>query len=121
MEPGSEIRTEAELTLRPLSYFEVSVSSDWIRQTIDRTGEAVFDGMTYATALHLQVTRSLFLNTRLFGETRENQYNFDFLIGYYFGAGNIIQLSYKKSERTEDFIREGGRSYTLKLSYLLRL
>jgi len=121
VEPGSEIRTEAELTLRPLSYFEVSVSSDWIRQTIDRTGEAVFDGMTYATALHLQVTRSLFLNTRLFGETRENQYNFDFLIGYYFGAGNIIQLSYKKSAKTEGVSREGGHSITLKLSYLLRI
>ncbi len=121
VERGLEISTEAELTLRPLSYFEVSLSSDWVRQTIDRTKEAVFDGMTYATALHLQVTRSLFLNTRLFGETRENQYNFDFLIGYYFGAGNIIQLSYKKSAKTEGVSREGGHSITLKVSYLLRI
>lgn len=121
VEPGSEIRAEAELILRPLSYFEVSVCSDWIRQTIDRTGEAVFDGITYATSLHLQITRSLFLNTRLFGETRENQYNFDFLVGYYFGAGNVIQLSYKKSTRTEGILGEGGHSITLKLSYLFRI
>ena len=120
-EPGSEIRTEAELTLRPLSYFEWSFSSDWLKQTIDRTGETVFDGITYATSLHLQVTRSLFLSTRLLGETRENQYNLDFLVGYYFGAGNIIQLSYKKNARTEDLLREGGYSITLKVSYLLRL
>lgn len=121
VESGYEIRTEAEVTLRPFSYFEWSFASDWIRQTIARTGEAVFDGMTYATSLHLQVTRSLFLSTRLFGETRDDQYNFDFLIGYYFGAGNIIQLSYKKSAKTEGLLREGGHSITLKVSYLLRI
>jgi hypothetical protein len=121
VESGSQMRTEAELTLRPLSYFEWSVSSNWVKQTIDRNGETVFDGMTYATALHLQVTRSLFLSTRLFGETRDDQYSLDFLVGYYFGAGNIIQLSYKKSARTEDLLREGGHSITLKVSYLLRI
>ncbi|MDH5385553.1 MAG: carbohydrate binding family 9 domain-containing protein [Candidatus Aminicenantes bacterium] len=121
VESGSQMRTEAELTLRPLSYFEWSVSSNWVKQTIDRNGETVFDGMTYATALHLQVTRSLFLSTRLFGETRDDQYSLDFLVGYYFGAGNIIQLSYKKSVRTEDLLREGGHSITLKVSYLLRI
>ncbi len=121
VEAGREIRSEAEVTLRPLSYFEWSFSSNWIRQTIDRTGEKVFDGITYATGLHYQVTRSLFLSTWLKGETRENQYNFDFLVGYYFGAGNIIQLSYKKSARTEDNLRGGGYSITLKVSYLLRI
>jgi hypothetical protein len=121
VESGSQVSTEAELTLRPLSYFEWSVSSNWIKQTISRTGETAFDGMTYATALHLQVTHSLFFSTRLFGETRNDQYNFDFLVGYYFGAGNIIQLSYKKSAKTEGFLREGGHSITLKVSYLLRI
>lgn len=77
--------------------------------------------MTYATALHLQLTRNLFLNTRLLGETRDNQYNFDFLVGYYFGAGNVIQLSYKKGSRTENFLTEKGYSITLKVSYLLRI
>lgn len=121
VEPGSEIRTEAEVTLRPWSNFELSFSSNWIRQAIDRTGEPVFDGMTYTTGLHFQATRSLFFSTRLNGETRENQYNLDFLVGYYFGAGNIIQLSFKKNERKEGFIREGGYSITLKVSYLLRI
>jgi hypothetical protein len=121
VESGSHISAEFELTLRPLSYLEWSFSSDWIKQTLDRTGETVFDGMTYATALHLQITRNLFLNTRLFGETRDNQYNFDFLVGYYFGAGNVIQLSYKKGSRTENFLTERGYSITLKVSYLLRI
>ncbi|MGB2845515.1 MAG: DUF5916 domain-containing protein [Candidatus Aminicenantaceae bacterium] len=121
VEPGVQTSIETEVTLRPLSYFEWSVSSDWIKQTIDQTGETVFDGMTYATALHLQVTRSFFLSTRLLGETRDDQYNFDFLIGYYFGAGNIIQLSYKKSAKTVGLLREGGYSITLKVSYLLRI
>jgi len=121
VEPGFQIRTEAELTLRPRSNFEWSFSSDWVRQVIDRTGEKVFDGMTYATSLHFQITRSLFLSTRLLGETRDNQYNLDFLFGYYFGAGNIIQLSYKKSARTEGLLKEGGHSITLKVSYLLRI
>ncbi len=121
VESGSQLRTELEVTLRPLSYFEWSVSSDWTKQSMDRTGETVFDGMTYATALHFQITRSLFLSTRLFGETREDQYSLDFLVGYYFGAGNIIQLSYKKSERNEGLLREGGHSITLKVSYLLRI
>ena len=121
VEPGSQWRTEAEVTLRPFSFLEWSVSSDWIKQSYDSTGETVFDGMTYATNLHLQLTQSLFLTARLLGETRENQYNFDFLIGYYFGAGNIIQLSYKKNERKEGLERGGGHSITFKVSYLLRI
>ena len=121
VEAGSELRTEAEVTLRPLSYFEWSFSSNWIKQKIDRTGETIFDGMTYATGIHFQITRSLFVSTWLKGETLDNQYNFDFLIGYYFGAGNILQLSYKKSARTEDLLREGGHSMTFKVSYLLRI
>jgi len=121
VEPGSETSIEASLTLRPRSYLEWSFSSDWIRQVIDRTGEKLFDGMAYATSLHLQLTPSLFLSTRLFGETREDQYNFDFLVGYYFGAGNIVQLCYKKSSRTEASVKEGGHSITLKVSYLLRI
>ena len=121
VERGSHLSAEFELTLRPLSSLEWSFSSDWIKQKIDRTGETVFDGMTYATALHLQLTRNLFVNTRLFGETRDDQYNFDFLVGYYFGAGNVIQLSYKKGSRTENFLTEKGYSLTLKVSYLLRI
>jgi hypothetical protein len=121
VESGSHISAEFELTLRPLSYLEWSFSSDWIKQTIDSSGETVFDGMTYGTVLHLQLTRNLFLNTRLLGETRDNQYNFDFLVGYYFGAGNVIQLSYKKGSRTENFLTERGYSLTLKVSYLLRI
>jgi hypothetical protein len=120
-ERGSHLSAELELTLRPLSYLEWSFSSDWIKQKIDRTGETVFDGVTYGTVLHLQLTRNLFLNTRLLGETRDNQYNFDFLVGYYFGAGNVIQLSYKKGSRTENFMTEKGYSITLKVSYLLRI
>ena len=121
VEPGSEVRAELEVSLRPFSFFEWSVSGNWIKQTIDQTKESVFDGITYATSLHLQLSRSLFLSTRLLGETREDQYNLDFLVGYYFGAGNIIQLSYKSSARKEAFEREKGYSITLKVSYLLRL
>jgi len=121
VESGSQSSVEAELTLRPRSNFEWSFSGDWIRQVIDRTREKVFDGVTYTTTLHLQITRSLFLNARLLGETREDQYNLDFLVGYYFGAGNIIQLCYKKSAKTEDLLREEGYSITLKISYLLRI
>ncbi|MBP1769763.1 MAG: hypothetical protein H6P96_381, partial [Candidatus Aminicenantes bacterium] len=62
-----------------------------------------------------------FLNTRLLGETEEKQYSFDFLVGYYFGAGNIVQLAFKKSERNELLGRIGGYSITLKVSYLLRI
>ena len=119
--PGTRVSVEGQLTLRPRSNLEWSVEGDWIRQSIDATGEKVFDGLAYETALHYQVTRRLFLNTRLFGETRENQYSLDFLVGYYFGAGNIVQLSFKKSERNELLGRVGGYSVTLKVSYLLRI
>ena len=121
VEPGSQINVEASLTMRPRSNFEWSISGDWIQQVIDRTREKVFDGVTYVTSLHFQITRSLFLSTRLLGETREDQYNLDFLVGYYFGAGNIIQLSYKKSAKKEELLRKGGHSLTLKVSYLLRI
>ena len=121
VEPGSQTGVEASLKLRPRSNFEWSFGCDWIQQVIDQTGEKVFDGITYATSLHFQVTPSLFLSARLNGETVESQYNFDFLVGYYFGAGNIIQLCYKKSARKEAFLREGGDAITLKVSYLLRI
>jgi hypothetical protein len=119
--PGSQTSVEGQLVLRPRSNLEWSFEGDWIRQSVDATGEEVFNGLAYSTALHYQVTRSLFLNTQLFGETRENQYSLDFLVGYYFGAGNIVQLSLKKSERSDLFGRQSGYSMTLKVSYLLRI
>jgi hypothetical protein len=119
--PGAETNVQGQLVLRPRSNFELSAQGGWIRQTSDLTGGEVFNGLTYETALHYQLTRSLFLNTRYFGETRQNQYSLDFLVGYYFGAGNVVQLALKKSERNEFFVRVGGYSITLKVSYLLRI
>ncbi len=119
--PGGETAVEGQLVLRPRSNFEWSVQGGWIRQTSDLTGSEVFNGLTYETALHYQLTRSLFLNTRYFGETREKQYSLDFLVGYYFGAGNVVQLALKKSERNDLLGRVGGYSITLKVSYLLRI
>jgi len=119
--PGSQLSVEGQLTLRPRSNLEWSFEGDWIRQTVDATGEEAFKGLTYETALHYQLTRSLFLNARLLGETREDQYSLDFLVGYYFGAGNIVQLSLKKSERNDLLGWVGGYSITLKVSYLLRV
>ena len=119
--PGAQASVEGSLVLRPRSNFEWSLGGDWVRQSVDATGETIFDGLTYETALHFQVTPSLFLNTRLLGETREKQYNLDFLVGYYFGAGNVVQLSFKKSERSALFGQESGYSVTLKVSYLLRI
>ncbi|UCH95592.1 MAG: carbohydrate binding family 9 domain-containing protein [Candidatus Aminicenantes bacterium] len=121
VEGGIEIDLDIGVTFRPRSNLEFTTAGKWTRQTIDRTGEAVFNDLTYKTSLHYQITRSLFLNTRLQGETRNDQYNLDVLVGYYFGAGNIIQLSYKKSSRLEDMRIENGYSLTLKVSYLLRI
>jgi hypothetical protein len=119
--PGSQTRVESQLVLRPWSQFEWSFEGDWIRQTVDGSGDVPYNALSYETALHYQITRRLFLNTRLLGETDEHQYSFDFLVGYYFGAGNVVQLAFKKSERNEDLLRVGGYSLTLKVSYLLRL
>jgi hypothetical protein len=119
--PGAQTSVEGQLVLRPWSSFEWSFEGDWIRQTVDVSGEEPYNAVTYETALHYQITRRLFLNTRLLGETDEHQYSFDFLVGYYFGAGNVVQLAFKKSERNEDLLRVGGYSLTLKVSYLLRL
>jgi hypothetical protein len=119
--PGSQTTVEGQLVLAPWSNLQWSIAGDWIRQSVDETGEEVFNGLAYETALHYQITRSLFLDTRYFGETRENQYSLDFLVGYYFGAGNIVQLSFKKSERNDILGRQSGYSVTLKVSYLLRV
>ena len=119
--PGAETNVEGQLTLRPRSNLEWSVEGGWIRQTIDGTGAEIFNGLAYETALHYQLTRSLFLNTRYFGETRDRQYSLDVLVGYYFGAGNVVQLAFKKSERNDLFSRLSGYSITLKVSYLLRI
>ncbi len=121
VEPGTHMGLDGSLYFRLRSNVEFSVGCDWTRQVIDQTGEKAFDGMAYSMSFHYQLTRHLFLNTRLKGETRENQYNLDFIFGYYFGAGNIIQLVYKKSGITQDRIREGGHSIVLKVSYLLRI
>ena len=119
--PGTQTSVEGAVVLRPRSFLEWSLEGDWTRQTIDATGEEPYNAVSYETALHYQITRSLFLNTRLLGETEEKQYSFDFLVGYYFGAGNIVSLAFKKSERNEDLGRIGGYSVTLKVSYLLRI
>jgi len=119
--PGTEFSLEGSLSLRPRSNLELSFEADWINQKLSDSGQTVFDGLTYETSIHYQVTRELFLTARLLGETREDQYNFDFLIGYYFGAGNLIQLSFKQSQRKEFLVTEKGHSFTFKLSYLFRL
>ena len=119
--PGAQTTVEGGLVLRPRSNLEWSFEGDWIRQTVDATGQEPYNALSYETALHYQLTRSLFLNTRLLGETEEKQYSFDFLVGYYFGAGNIVQLAFKKSERNDVLGRIGGYSITLKVSYLLRI
>jgi len=120
--PGSETQIQGEIVLAPRSNLQWSASGGWIGQTSDATGGEIFDGLAYETALRYQLTRSLFLNARYFGETREKQYSLDFLVGYYFGAGNVVQLALKKSERNELLGPvERGYSITLKVSYLLRI
>jgi len=119
--PGAEASVEGQLVLRPRSNFEWSFEGGWIRQTIDATGEEVYNALAYETVLHYQITRSFFLNARLLGETEDNQYSFDFLAGYYFGAGNIVQLAFKKTRRNELLGAIDGYSLTLKVSYLFRL
>ena len=119
--PGSETTIEGQIVLRPKSFLEWSVEGGWVRQAVDGAAGALFDGITYQTALHYQLTRNLFLNARLFGETIEKQYSLDLLVGYYFGAGNIVQLALKKNERNDLFGRLSGYSATLKVSYLLRI
>lgn len=119
--PGRQFSVEGSLDLSPRSNIILTFGADWIRQTLAGTGETAFEGLTYETGIHFQMTRRFFLSARLLGETREDQYSFDFLAGYEFGAGNIVQLSYKKSERREDIVQEAGHSFTLKLSYLLRI
>jgi len=121
VEAGSEINMNAGLTVRPISSLELSAETGWTRQTVDQTGEKWFDGATYALALHYQLSREWFVNTRMLGETQDKQYSFDFLLGYYFGAGNIAQLTFKKSSRRFDALQESGYSLTLKISYLLRM
>jgi len=119
--PGAQTSVEGQLVLRPRSNFEWSLAGDWIRQTVDATGAEAYNALAYETAVHYQITRSFFLNARLLGETEDNQYSLDFLLGYYFGAGNIVQLAFKKSARNELLGRIDGYSLTLKVSYLLRI
>ncbi|MCR4408799.1 MAG: DUF5916 domain-containing protein [Candidatus Saccharicenans sp.] len=119
--PGSQLSLEGSISLKPRSNIELSFGADYIRQLLSATGEEVFEGLTYEASLHYQITQKLFLSTMLLGETRENQYSFDFLAGYYLGAGSIIQLSFKKSQRREFLETERGHSTTLKVSYLFRI
>jgi hypothetical protein len=121
IEGGIEMDMDVSLVFRPRSNIEVSLGGKWTHQTIDRTDETVFNGITYQANFHYQATRKLFLSSFLTGETRDGQYNLDVLIGYYFGAGNIVQLSYKKGHRLGDLQMENGYSLTLKVSYLLRI
>ncbi len=119
--PGSQFTLESSLSLRPRSNIELAFEANYIQQKLTATGEKVFDGLTYEASLHYQITHKLFLRTMLFGETREDQYSFDFLAGYYLGAGSIIQFSFKKSQRQEFIKIEKGHSATLKVSYLFRI
>ncbi|NPV82625.1 MAG: carbohydrate binding family 9 domain-containing protein [Candidatus Aminicenantes bacterium] len=119
--PGSQLSLEGSISLKPRSNIELSFGADYIRQLLSATEEEVFEGLTYEASLHYQITQKLFLSTMLLGETRENQYSFDFLAGYYLGAGSIIQLSFKKSQRREFLETERGHSTTLKVSYLFRI
>lgn len=121
VEPGRETTLETEVTLRPLDNLQLAGEIGWTRQTLDRRGQEVFDGMTYSTTLHYQVNRCLFFTSRWLGETLNDQFNLDLVAGYHFGAGNIVQLAYKKSRRDEFGRRIDAHTITLKISYLLRV
>jgi len=119
--PGMETRIESQVTLRPLGNLEWSAELGWTRQVLEIGKNTVFDGATYSSTIHYQLDRNLFLLARLLGETQNNQYNADLVAGYHFGAGNVVQLAYKKSSRNEIGQKTQAHSITLKLSYLLRL
>ncbi len=121
LENGTEKSLEAEIDLRPLSFLELSFKTGIVEQELFKNNEKIFSGTTYETSLHYQITKSLFLNTRIKGESRYDQYSLDILLGYYFGAGNIIQLSYKRRSNVISGIKEKGYSLVLKVSYLLRI
>lgn len=121
VEPGRSTSVEGSLTFRPRSDIEIETGAEYIRQEADRAGAAIFSGLTYEASLHYQVTRALFLSGRLRGESREDQYHVDLVAGYYFGAGNVAQVAYKRGSRLELGLREQGYSITAKVSYLLRL
>jgi len=119
--PGTQLDLEASFSLKPRSNVEISLGADYIQQNLTETGEKIFDGLTYNASLHYQITHQLFISTRILGETRESQYNFDLLLGYYLGAGSIAQLSFKTSRHREFIEVEKGHSTTFKVSYLLRI
>lgn len=121
LEDGIEKYLKANLSLRPLSFLELSFETEFVEQRLFKNRETVFSGTTYEASLHYQITKSLFFNTRIKGESRYDQYNLDVLLGYYFGAGNIVQLIYKRSSRGIHELKEGGYSIALKASYLLRI
>ena len=120
IEPGHELHAGGSVTFRPRSHIEVETDASWVRQTVDGTGAVVFSGLTYTTSLHYQVTRALFFSSRMQGETRESQYSVDAVAGYYFGAGNVFQVTYKKGSRVNEAVRERGDAITAKVSYLFR-
>ena len=79
---SSNLDLDLSVTFRPRSNVEFSMGIDWTRQIIDRTKKIAFEGFTYQGHLHYQITRQLFLSSRLKGESRDDQYNLDILFFY---------------------------------------
>ena len=63
VEAGIETDLDVSMIFRPRSNIEFSIGGKWTRQTIDRTDETAFNGITYETGLHYQITRTLYLKT----------------------------------------------------------
>lgn len=121
LEDGIEKKLEGYIGIRPLSFLELSFTTEFIEQKSLKDNKKNFIGTSYETSLHYQITKYLFFNTRIKGESKYDQYNLDLLLGYYFGAGNIIQLIYKRGSKGVHEFKEGGYSIALKASYLLRI
>jgi hypothetical protein len=70
--PGSQMSVEGGVVLAPRSNLQWSFEGDWIRQTVDATGEEPYNALAYETALHYQLTRNLFLNSASSARRRRN-------------------------------------------------
>lgn len=128
--PGKELRANLYLTYQPTSALRVDFDYTKNRLVRNDTGLVAFDDNIYAIRSTYQFSRFTFVRARIDYDTLESNVRGQFLFGWTPSPGTSLYVGYNDDMNRNGFnpftgqlepgFRRNGRTFFIKMSYLIR-
>jgi hypothetical protein len=128
--PGKELRANLNLTYQPTNALRVDFDYTKNRLARDDTGLVAFDDNIYAIRSTYQFSRFTFVRARIDYDTLESNVRGQFLFGWTPNPGTSFYVGYNDDMNRNGFnpftgqlepgFRRNGRTFFIKMSYLIR-